>query len=295
MKREIIPNRTRLAVRATSVVLAWLVAAVTVASAASATPQRQTSTVQAGFTTTVVQLVVAEQPADPGAPLRSSSRVLAAEIGRFAPAAPAAYGSACDVTFDDSDALLIQTNHAQDQFLVDPWREQCGSAWTEITASTYNHLHLGFVDPEIGPCFNPDEALAGSYARIVGADPWTATCQAFDPLTEPRTSPYSHFGDAVIKVRLYDEDGYTSFRLDRIRVKNTAIRLCAQPAELTGAYIAQGPVEPGAMAGASCWNLEPGLWDLSGHTADTGIVTLTGAHGNDSPFSFDDLELVAHG
>ncbi len=109
----------------------------------------------------------------------------------------------CDVDFNDADALNIQPGQAITQFVSDPWREACGTVFTEIEGSIYDHLHLDFVDPDIGPCLNPWEELAGSYARIIGDDPWEATCEEIDRLTEPRTSPWAHGSDEVVRIRTY--------------------------------------------------------------------------------------------
>ena len=199
--------------------------------------------------------------------------------------------SDCTIGFDDSDALVFQPEHARTQFVADPWRERCGDVWSEVTGTKWNHLHLDYVANDIGPCFDPYSPFNGSYARLGVDAEGDQTCADFDPLTEPRISPRSHSSDEVVRFQMYDIDGYQPFRLDRIRVVDQTIRLCVQPmhAELT---VVWGAPQAGALSQASCWNLSAGTWDLSAHTDNTGVVTMTGAVNSGAPFSFDDISIT---
>lgn len=197
----------------------------------------------------------------------------------------------CTVEFDDSDALLIQPDFARNQFANQPWRERCGNVWTEVTGTKWSHLHLDFVADDIGPCLDGWDPLGGSFARLSTGPDGEQICTDFDPLTEPRTSPRSHVGSEVVRFKMYDIDGYQPFRLDRIRVKDQAIRLCAQPMDAQTGLVF-GEAQDGALSGASCWTLGEGLWDLSNYTDNTGTVTMTGAGNSSAPFSFDDITIT---
>jgi len=198
----------------------------------------------------------------------------------------------CTIRFDAYDALQVQPYFALNQYAEAPWRESCKTVSTEFTASVHGHLHLDYLDPAVTLCVNYDEALGGSFARLIGNDPYTATCQAIDPLTEPRASPRTHMSNEVMRLRMYDYDGYQPFRLDRIRVKDQPIRLCAQPFEVGQAYEAGSAPGPGELAGATCRTLNPGYWDLSGVTSGSGLVTITGAEGSWGPLSFDNIGIT---
>lgn len=203
--------------------------------------------------------------------------------GKFTGRAPMRQGGTCDIIFE-GDPLLLQPDFARNQFVNAPWYEQCDDTWTEVIASNYLHLHLGFQNTDIGPC--GQGPLAGQFA-IIEDD---FTCTDFDPLTEPRTAPYSHSGNEVIEFRMYDADGYQNFRFDRIRVLDGPIRVCIHEA---GAQMGTLVMNGGAGAGnASCWDLDEGYWNLSGHDVDATLVTLTGANGNGAPFSFDDIRIT---
>ena len=208
---------------------------------------------------------------------------------RFAPSSkiaartPTLRSGGCDIVFE-GDPLLVQPDFARNQFVTAPWYEQCKDTWTEVIASNYLHLHLGFQNPDIGPCGHGP--LAGQFA-IIEDD---FTCTDFDPLTEARISPYSHSGNEVIEFRMYDADGYQNFRFDRIRVVDGPIRVCVHSAAAIGGTLV---MNGGAGAGnATCWNLDEGYWNLSGHDVDAHLVTLTGADGTASPFSFDDIRIT---
>lgn len=220
------------------------------------------------------------------------------EIARFGPRASGKFAnpnrpmlSGCTIEFNDSDALMVQPEFARNQFVTQPWRERCGNVWSEVTGTKYNHLHLGYLANEIGLCTNWDEPFAGTYARLGTDGEGEQTCSDFDPLTEQRSSPRSHIGTEVVRFRMYDIDGYQPFRLNQIRVKDQAIRLCAQPIDAE-AGIVIGEAQDGEMSGASCWNLDPGLWNLSNYTDNTGTVTMTGAAGSIGSFSFDDINIT---
>lgn len=248
-----------------------------------------------------VYTAVAAPMVEDGTPVinrRTTNDMLVAEVapvhrglvGKFGTSNPT-LASTCTVDFNDSDALLIQPENALNQFVVDPWRERCGDIWTEVTGTKYNHLHLDYLANDIGLCTAWGDVLGGSYARLGTDGQGEQTCTAFDPLTEPRSSPRSHSSDEVVRFKMYDIDGYQPFRLDRIRVKDQAIRLCAQPMD-AGEGLTWEAATPGGLAGASCWTLSPGYWDLSSYTDNTGVVTMTGANNNASPFAFDDIDIT---
>ncbi len=197
----------------------------------------------------------------------------------------------CTIGFSDSDALLIQPEYAVNQFAGDPWRERCGNLFSEVTATNEHHLHLDYAAGDIGLCTNYDESLGGSYARLGTDGQGEQTCVAFDPLTEPRDSPRTHYSTEVVRFKMYDIDGYQPFRLNQIRVKDQPIRLCAQPVDVE-IGIVMGGAQAGGMSGASCWTLTAGLWDLSNYTDNTETVTMTGAPGSTGPFSFDDINIT---
>lgn len=196
--------------------------------------------------------------------------------------------SYCDITFDDSNALLFQPENARNQFANDPWREACGSLFTEIVSTKYQHLHLDYVAIDIGPCLDNTSEFSGMFARLVGDE-----CHDFDPLTEPRSSPFAHTADEVVRLKMYDIEGYQPFRLDRIRVKTRALRLCAQPFGVSPEQWEAGGPLPGGLADATCWVLIPGYYDLSGHTDQLGTVTITGVEPG-KPFIFDDIRITIY-
>ncbi|MDW3177391.1 MAG: hypothetical protein R8J94_08410 [Acidimicrobiia bacterium] len=203
--------------------------------------------------------------------------------GKFAARTPTLRSGGCDIVFE-GDPLLFQPDYARNTFVTEPWREKCSSTWTEVVGSTYQHLHLGFQNEDISLCGSGP--LAGQFAMI-GDD---FSCTDFDPLTEPRSAPYSHSGNEVVEFRMYDADGYQNFRLDRIRVVDNPIRVCVHKA---GGGLDTVVMNGGAGSpNATCWNLDEGYWNLSGHDVDAHLVTLTGANGSSSPFSFDDIRIT---
>ncbi len=211
--------------------------------------------------------------------------------GKFAANPSHQLAGGCTIGFNDSDALLIQPEYARNQFAADPWREKCGQLWSEVTGTGWNHLHLDYIANDIGPCLDGLDPLGGMFARLSTSPQGEQVCTDFDPLTEPRTSPRSHSSNDVVRFKMYDIDGYQPFRLNQIRVIDQAIRLCAQPVDAEPGFV-MGEAQNGALAGASCWTLTPGLWDLSNHTDNMVTVTMTGAVNNGAPFSFDDINIT---
>jgi len=189
----------------------------------------------------------------------------------------------CTVAFESADALFVQPNQSNDTIVRDPWREACGSRWAEVTATKHAHLHLSFVNPDIAWC--PSGPLSGQFAVVDAYQ----NCTAIDPLTEPRTSPVSHYGDEIVELRTYDIDGYHPFRLDEIRIVDSTVSLCAQKQPPEDTIVAN---TNNGTSSTQCWTLGPGVWDLASYTSNTKRVTITGAETNGVPFSFDDIKIV---
>lgn len=191
--------------------------------------------------------------------------------------------AACEVEFEGSDPLMIQQYHAINTFVVNPWIEQCGGRYTYVTATKYNHLHLGYENTDIGLCGNGP--LASQFAFIND----NGSCTEIDPLTEPRIAPMAHANSEVVQFQMYDADGYQPFRLDGIRIVNRDVRLCAQKQPPTDTIVSN---TNDGTSSTQCWILEPGYWNLASYTSNTKIVTMTGADEGGSPFSFDDMKIV---
>jgi hypothetical protein len=190
----------------------------------------------------------------------------------------------CQVDFDDQD-VLAWTDGALD-FFSGSWNQDCndGTA-TYVIPVKWGHMHLGYIDPEIEPCQDPDNPNDHpflSHAR--GED-----CEFIDPYTEPRSHIMVHLGSEQLRIdRRTHADSDATFDLIYLRVKGQPADVCFQvPAE--GPWYTTDPVGPFDEPGLSyCWmNLAPGYYDFDRWVNDVTSVNMTSNAGN--IFGVDDI------
>ena len=126
---------------------------------------------------------------------------------------------------------------------------------------------------------------AGRPVAIIDGD----DCIDFDPLTEPRIAR-SHSGDEVVEFRMYRRGRLPKLPLRPHPVVSGPIRACVHEAGDIGDKVVMNG--GGGAPNATCWNLDEGYWNLSGHDADARLVTLADPAGAGGPFAFDDIRIT---
>jgi hypothetical protein len=201
-------------------------------------------------------------------------------------------GDPCIIDFDDDEAIaLLPYNYAESTFVYSPWwNQKCGGNYARVYPTDDSHYHLGYSDPDVTTCSDPDNP----YDTPVGVFSRGDDCEPIDPLTEPRSHIIPHLPSTHIRLDLIDPIGSAykpqPFTLEQVRILYGPVRVCYRmPPE--GPWVAAAPVGPFDLPGlVYCWaSLGTGTWDLSDWTVGTVDVSFTGANG--SVWGLDDLHL----
>jgi hypothetical protein len=205
----------------------------------------------------------------------------------------------CVLDFTDAGALqMVSVAYWFDRTMI-PWYQECGGAGQalDLRWSKYGHFHIGYQDPDLKPCNDPNATPA-----IIDDD---GQCELRDVATEPRTHATVHWHDEVLRLRAdrpYDHSRL-AFDLNRVRILSASgARVCYRPAETppsSGPWIVAGTgtgTQAETAGGWMCWpHLGPGLWDLSGHAVGVSEVKFTGSALSPGTFSIDDMHVNVRG
>ena len=228
--------------------------------------------------------ITTRTPTVPPAPRRLTRRgtleqLSEAEAARLVGGVAHGGGWSCDIDFDDDEAIDLLPYDAIDTFALSPWWNQsCNGSYGRVVPTDEHHFHLGYVDPEVGLCLdpeNPHDTPVGGWSK--GED-----CAPIDPVTEPRSNVMPHGYWYHLRLDKYDgfgsDDTPRPFTLERVRILSTATRVCYRmPPE--GPWVVAPPASPFDEPGlVYCWaSLSPGYWDLADWTGGTVGVTFTGS------------------
>ena len=246
----------------------------------------------AGATTTTRPATVggytnggAKKPGAPQLETTSGTRTLSrSEIDALV-AKPNVMATQCTVDFNDPIGKSVLPGGGLDTFI--PWWSQgCGAYGVRAFPLDYGHFHLGYADPDVGVCVNPDnshDTPIGEFSR--GED-----CEPIDPVAEERSHVTAH--DSYQRIRV-DADGDT-FSVKQVRIRYAGTKVCYRRAPAPGEPWEAAEVGLGDGPGQSyCWaNLAPGLWDLTDWAFGINALTTRSATGVDTPHSIDDIKIA---
>ncbi len=180
-----------------------------------------------------------------------------------------------------------------------PWLRDCGqAALLDLRWSKYNHMDVGFEDPDVGFCFSDPDA-SPAYIDDQG------NCTLIDSNSTPHSFVTTHDWEEVLVLTAYYQNDYARvpFDLERIRiVYPQGARVCYRKSDTPPsngpweAADAQGPgTDASTVGGWYCWlHLEAGHWVLSARADDVVAGKITGSAVTPGTFAIDDIHGVVH-